>query len=122
MIYLVTKQQELFQSTTYKIVGVEESLSLLSPLSTVGVDTETSGLDCHNDTLLSLQLGCYDFQIVIDCKTIDVRLYKSFLESDRLFLFWNARFDLKWLYRYGIVPKKVYDGFLVEKVMWLGYH
>ena len=121
MIYLVTKQQELFQSTTYKIIGVEESIALLSPLSVVGVDTETSGLNCHKDTLLSLQLGCFDFQIVIDCTTIDIRLYKEFLESDRLFLFWNARFDLKWLYKYNIVPKKVYDGFLTEKVMWLGY-
>ena len=121
MIYLVTKQQELFQSTTYKIIGVEESLALLSPLSVVGVDTETSGLNCHKDTLLSLQLGCFDFQIVIDCKTIDITLYKEFLESNRLFLFWNARFDLKWLYKYNIVPNKVYDGFLAEKVMWLGY-
>lgn len=121
MIFLVTRQQELFDSDIYKVIGVEESLSLLSPLTTVGVDTETSGLDCHKDTLLSLQLGCYDFQVVIDCKTIDIRLYKEYLESDRLFLFWNARFDLKWLYKYGIVPKKVYDGFLAEKVMWLGY-
>lgn len=121
MIFLVTRQQELFDSDIYKVIGVEESLSLLSPLTVVGVDTETSGLDCHKDTLLSLQLGCYDFQVVIDCKTIDIRLYKEYLESDRLLLFWNARFDLKWLYRYGIVPKKVYDGFLAEKVMWLGY-
>ena len=121
MIYLVTRQRELFTSNVYKVVGVEESLSLLSPLTVVGVDTETTGLDCHTDTLLSLQLGCYDFQVVIDCLTIDIRLYKEFLESDRLFLFWNAKFDLKWLYRYGIVPKRVYDGFLAEKVMWLGF-
>lgn len=121
MIYVVTRQQELFNSDIYKVVGVKESLALLSPLSIVGVDTETSGLNCHKNTLLSLQLGCYDFQIVIDCKTIDIRLYKEFLESDRLFLFWNARFDLKWLYKYGIVPQRVYDGFLAEKVMWLGY-
>lgn len=121
MIYLVTKQQELFKSTLYRIMGIEESLALLSSLSIVGVDTETSGLNCHKDTLLSLQLGCFDFQIVIDCKTIDITLYKEFLESDRLFLFWNAKFDLKWLYRYSIVPKQVYDGYLAEKVMWLGY-
>ena len=121
MIYVVTRQQELFNSDIYKIVGVEESLALLSPLLTVGVDTETSGLNCHKDTLLTLQLGCYDFQVVIDCTSIDIRVYKEFLESDHLFLFWNARFDLKWLYKYGIVPKRVYDGFLAEKVMWLGY-
>lgn len=121
MIYLVTKNQELFENSDYKIIGVEESLSLLKPLRIVGLDTETNGLNCHTDRLLSLQLGCFDFQVVIDCLTIDILLYKAYLESDRLFVLWNARFDLKWLYKYGIVPKRVYDGFLAEKLMWLGF-
>ena len=121
MIYLVTKNQELFENSAYKIIGVDESLSLLKPLRIVGLDTETSGLNCHTDRLLSLQLGCFDFQVVIDCLTIDILLYKAYLESDRLFVLWNARFDLKWLYKYGIVPKRVYDGFLAEKLMWLGF-
>lgn len=120
-IYLVTAQTELFESESYKVIGVEESLRLLEPLALVGLDTETKGLDPHTGTLLSLQLGCFDFQVVIDCTTVDVRLYKDFLESDRLFIFWNARFDLKWLFKYRIVPKRVYDGYLAEKLMWLGY-
>lgn len=120
-IFLVTTQT-LLGSDIYKIIGVEESLSLLTPLSIIGVDTETSGIDCHNDELLTLQLGCSDFQVIIDCTTVDVRFYKDLLESeDRLFLFWNAKFDLKWLYKYRIVPRRVYDGFLAEKLMWLGY-
>lgn len=121
MIYLVTLNRELFNSRDYKIIGIDESLSLLDSLRIVGVDTETSGIDCHKDKLLSLQLGCYEFQIVIDCLTVNILKYKEYLESDRLFLFWNAKFDLKWLYKYKIVPKKVYDGFLAEKLMWLGY-
>lgn len=121
MIYLVTNNQELFESEDYKIIGVDESLSLLSSLDIVGLDTETSGLSCHKDKLLSLQLGCYDFQVVIDCSTIDVKLYKDYIESDRLFLFHNAKFDLQWLYKYHIVPYNVYDLFLAEKVMWNGY-
>lgn len=120
MIYVVT-QQILPESDKFTIVSVEESLKLLQPLTIVGLDTETTGINCHNDNLLSLQLGCFDFQIVIDCTTIDINFYKEYLESDRLFLLWNARFDLKWLYKYKIVPKKVYDGFLAEKLMWLGY-
>ena len=121
MVYLVTKSQELFDNEAYKIIGVDESLSLLEPLRIVGLDTETSGLSCHKDKLLSLQLGCFDFQVVIDCLTIDVRLYKDYIESDRLFLFHNAKFDLQWLYKYHIVPYNVYDLFLAEKLMWLGY-
>lgn len=121
MIYLVTKNQELFKTDNYSIIGVDESLSLLGPLSTVGVDTETSGLSCHKNRLLSLQLGCFDFQVVVDCTTIDVTLYKDYLESDRLFIFHNAKFDLQWLYKYHIVPHNVYDLFLAEKLMWNGY-
>lgn len=121
MIYLVTNQKELFDNNTYKIIGVEESLELLSPLKVVGLDTETTGLDPYTKELKLLQLGCFDFQIVIDCTTIDILLYKDYLESDRLFLGWNLKFDLKWLFKYKIVPKRVYDGFLAEKLIWLGY-
>ena len=121
MIYLVTNQLSLFDNDTYKIISVEESLRLLDSLTIVGLDTETKGIDPHTGTLLSLQLGNRDFQIVIDCTTIDISRYKNYLESNRLFIFWNARFDLKWLFKYKIVPKRVYDGFLAEKLMWLGY-
>ena len=121
MIYVVTRNKELFENPDYKIIGVDRSLSLLKPLNIVGLDTETSGLDCHKDKLLSLQLGCYEFQVVIDCLTIDITFYKEYLESDRLFIGWNLKFDLKWLFKYKIVPKNVYDGFLAEKLMWLGY-
>ena len=120
-IFLVTNKRELFDNDAYKIVSVEESLRLLDSLTIVGLDTETKGIDPHTGTLLSLQLGNRDFQIVIDCTTIDISRYKNYLESNRLFIFWNARFDLKWLFKYKIVPKRVYDGFLAEKLMWLGY-
>lgn len=120
MIYFVTNSFSI-NDESCTIIGVEESLRLLEPISIVGLDTETSGIDPHTGTLLSLQLGNRDFQIVIDCSTIDITLYKDYLESNRLFIFWNARFDLKWLFKYKIVPQRVYDGFLAEKLMWLGY-
>ena len=121
MIYLVTKNQELFENSAYKIIGVDESLSLLSSLEIISVDTETGGLDEYTKDLKSVQLGNKDFQIVIDTSTIDIRKYKELFESDKLFLFWNALFDLRFLYRNNIYPRKVYDGYLAEKLMWLGY-
>lgn len=120
-IFLVTSQNQLFDNNVCKVISVEESLKLLEPLEVVGIDTETHGLNPHTGTLLCLQLGDKNFQIVIDCTTINITLYKEYLESNRLFLFWNARFDLKWLFKYRIVPRRVYDGFLAEKLMWLGY-
>jgi len=121
MIYLVTKNQELFENEMYKIISPEESLSLLEPLKVVGLDTETKGLDPYTKELLSIQLGNRDFQVVVDCTTVKPQLYREYLESGRTFLGWNLKFDLKFLYRQGIYPKTVYDGFLAEKLLWLGY-
>lgn len=121
MIYLVTTHQELLSNNIYQIITVEESLKLLEPLTIVGLDTETEGFDPYTKKLLLLQLGCYDFQVVIDCKTIDIQLYKDYLESDRTFLGWNLKFDVKFLFYHGIIPKKLYDGFIAEKIRWLGY-
>ena len=121
MIYLVTANQELFDNEVYQIIGVPKSLELLEPLKVVGLDTETEGLDPYTKRLKTVQLGCREFQIVIDCMTIDIKLYKNYLESHRLFIGWNLKFDLKFLYHQRIVPRRVYDGYLAEKLMWLGY-
>lgn len=121
MIYLVTLNQELFDNDAYKIISVKESLEILESLQIVGLDTETSGLDCWTKELLSVQLGCRNFQVVIDCKTVDILQYKEYLESNRLFIGWNLKFDLKFLYRKSIIPKNVYDGYLAEKMQWVGY-
>lgn len=121
MIYLVTKQNALFENENYKVISVEESLRLLNSLTIVGLDTETEGLDPWTKKLKSIQLGNYDFQVVIDTTTIDPTLYKDYLESNRLFVGWNLKFDLKFLFKQGIVPRKVWDGYLAEKLMWLGY-
>lgn len=121
MIYLVTLQQQLFSNELYKIIGVEESLRILEPLTVVGLDTETEGFSPFLKKLLMLQLGNRDFQVVIDCTTVDVRQYKEYLESDRLFIGWNLKFDVKFLFYHGIIPRNLYDGFLAEKMRWLGW-
>ena len=120
MIYLVS-QQILPESDLFQRVTVEESLELLERIRTVGLDTETKGFDPYTKELIMLQLGCYEFQVVIDITTVDINFYKEYLESDRLFIGWNIKFDLKFLFHHKIVLKNVYDGFLAEKLMWLGY-
>lgn len=120
MIYLVTLQQRI-PNKEIQVISVQKSLELLEPLRIVGLDTETTGIDPWTKELLSVQLGCKDFQVVIDCQTIDIHYYKEYLESDRLFLGWNLKFDLKFLFRQGIVPVNLYDGYLAEKLRWLGY-
>lgn len=123
MIYFVTGQRELFEypDAKYKCVSVEESLRILRPLCVVGLDSETTGTEIWQGKLLTLQLGNKENQVVIDCLTIDVKLYKSYLESDRLFIIHNAKFDLRWLYKEHIVVRNVYDTYLAEKILYLGF-
>lgn len=122
MIYLVTKQQSLWTSDRYKVISAEEALELLAPLSVVELDTETTGLDPYTKELLTVQLGCAEFQVVIDCTSVDIHLFKEYMENpQRMFLGWNIKFDLKFLYHQRIVPLRVYDGYLAEKLLWLGY-
>lgn len=90
MIYLVTGNSSLFNSedAEYTIISIEESLKLLNSLSIIGVDTETEGIDVHTKKLLLAQFGCFDFQVVVDCRTIDIINYKELLEDpNKLFLF-----------------------------------
>lgn len=122
MIYLVTLNQELFEHDEYKVIGINESLSLLSTQNMLQADSETSGRDPHICKLLCFQLGNINksWQIVIDCTTIDIRLYKDILESKYL-IFQNGKFDLQFLYNYNIIPRKIYDTMIVEQLLYLGY-
>lgn len=123
MIYFVTGERKLFEfpEAKYKCVSVEESLNILEPLQIVGLDTETTGTEIWQGMLLTLQLGNKENQVVIDCLTVDVKKYKDYLESDRLFIIHNAKFDLRWLYKEHIVVRNVYDTYLAEKILFLGF-
>ena len=122
MIYFVTKQTELFNSSIYEIISIEKSLSILSTWNFIQFDTETLGRDCHIGKLLLAQFGNIDksIQIIIDCTTIDIKLYKNILE-DKYLIGQNLKFDLQWLYNYNIIPRKIYDTMIVEQLLYLGY-
>lgn len=121
MIYFVSNQITAF--TEFKQITVEESLTLIKSWGNLlQYDSETDGLDCHINRLLCIQIGSCksDEQIVIDAQTIDITQYKEILESNVLFGH-NLKFDLKFLYNYGIVPLTVYDTMIIEQLLHLGW-
>ena len=122
MIYLVTKNQELFESTLYKHISVEESLEMMKDWEIIQLDTETTGRDAHVNDLLLVQMGNdkADTRIEIDTSTIDIKRYKEKLEST-LCILQNAKFDLQFFYNYGIIIRRVYDIMIVEQFLHLGY-
>ena len=124
MVYLVSKNKTLFESKLYKTISFDKALSILLPLKEVQIDSETSGLDCHTKSLLTLQLGCTENQIVFDWTTLTLnekRQLKEYIESDRLFIGHNLMFDLTFLYKYDIWPNHIYDTMIAEQLIFLGY-
>lgn len=122
MIYLVTGNLELFENEHYKTITVEQSLDIMRDWKVVQYDSETDGVDCHINRLLSMQFGneAADIQIVVDALTVDVRQYKEILETKTIIGF-NLKFDLEFLYNYEIIPRIIYDAMIVEQLLYLGW-
>ena len=118
MIYFVTTGT---YNGVHEKAGVEDCLNALSSLDNISLDTETTGLNPHKDRILSLQLGNADNQYVIDCTSVDILDFKPLLEDKhKLFIIQNAKFDLQFLFKHRIVINRVWDTFVVEKLMHLG--
>ena len=122
MIYLVTKQQQLFNDPDYTVIDAEKALELMQDWKVIQIDSETSGKNPHLCKLLCFQFGNdkADVRIVLDCESYSITIFKSLLES-KLCIGHNLKFDLQFLYNYGIIPLKVYDTMIVEQFLYLGY-
>lgn len=127
MIYLVSDRLDCSTWEGIEKMSVEDSLSLISSWPVVQFDTETPGIDPRVvKKCWSFQFGYKDFStgsitaIVVDLESVDAILYKEVIEKSNLIL-QNAKFDLKFLYNYGIIPRAIYDTMIVEQVLYLGY-
>ena len=117
--YLITNQQSLFNPVGYSFCTIEKCLNYLEKLDEIALDTETRGFDPYTRDLISLQLGDDKKQFVIDYSNVNIQLFKEIIEK-KLILMQNAKFDLRFLYHHKIVPNKVYDTFLAERILTTG--
>jgi DNA polymerase I-like protein with 3'-5' exonuclease and polymerase domains len=122
MIYLVTTNQQLFTSPYYTIISLEDALNILQTWDIIQFDTETNGRDAHICDFLCIQFGNKhaDVQIIVDTITINISSFKSLLET-KLIVGHNLKFDIQFLYKYNIIPTKVWDTMIIEQLLHLGY-
>lgn len=106
---------------------VKDSIALIRSWPVVQFDTETPGIDPRVVNICwSFQFGYKDFktgkdtQIVVDLQSVDAKEYKKVIEDSYLIL-QNAKFDLKFLFNYGIIPRNIYDTMIIEELLYLGY-
>ena len=122
MIYLVSGNKQLFDSDNYSYMSLEDSINEINSWEVVQFDTETSGRDAHLCKVLCAQFGNRnsDKQIVVDTSTIDLLEYKEILET-KLIIGHNLKFDIQFLYNYGIIPTQVWDTMIIEQLLHLGF-
>jgi len=121
MIYLVSNQKRI-ENEDIKLASIQDCLEYCNSLKEIGVDTETEGFDPYTKRVISLQLGDYDNQFFIDWSSIDSSVFiPLFADKSKLFLFQNAKFDLKFLYHNNLVVENIYDTFLAECILTTGY-
>ncbi|MBR1718727.1 MAG: hypothetical protein IJ715_05610, partial [Bacilli bacterium] len=124
MIYVVTNQTELFKNNVFEIITKEQALDMVSKCRVLQYDCETTGTcpEGNLDKIICFQMGSkkYDFQIVVDNSCVTPEYFKEPLQKVAL-VGQNLKFDIKFLYNYGIIPTKVYDTMIVEQLLYLGY-
>lgn len=120
MIYLVTKQLQLFECSLYKQMSIEDAIKTVMSWPLIQFDTETSGRNAHICKILCAQFGYSGTQIVVDTTCYPITLFKEALET-KLIIGQNLKFDLQFLYNYEIVPTKIWDTMIAEQVLFLGF-
>jgi len=126
MIYFVSNTQELIENDYYKHATIEEFFKWLNNRNSVEIDTETEGFCAYTKQIICAQFGDYDNQWVITKDIIfsdKVKpLLKKYLENPELLcILQNALFDLRFFYVQGIYPASIYDTFIAETCINLGY-
>lgn len=122
MRYLVTNQSRIISDDTpFELASLEDVRRYFKDHKFIGLDTETDGFSPYTKNLLLVQIGDTQNQFAID-DTVDIRELKDFFENPQYtFILHNAKFDLKFFFHRRIVIKHVFDTFLAEKLLWLGY-
>jgi len=121
MIYIITNRKKLFDGIRgIRFSSLEVVKRYFGNKKYISCDTETTGFDPYTNRLLTVQVGDIENQFIIDCDSVDIRIFKDFFESDKIFIFQNAKFDLRFFLHSGIIIKKVFDTFLAEAILTTG--
>ena len=116
------------QALSYRMVDDPAELTTIAAAieesATVGLDTETTGLDPRRDRvrLLTLTVDVEDgrFTYLIDCFAVDpTPLWEALAQAD--LVIHNAAFDLPFLAKLGFVPQSaVHDTMLLAQMLVAG--
>ncbi|HET7558464.1 MAG TPA: bifunctional 3'-5' exonuclease/DNA polymerase [Limnochordia bacterium] len=96
-----------------------EVVRRLAPHHLVACDTETTGLDPLRDKIRLVQLATPDEVFIVDAFAVGelAPLAPLFAEPSRVFVFQNAKFDVKFLRMAGLDIRSLFDTMLAAQVL-----
>ena len=113
--YVIGLGEELLPNEHYNICTLEEAVEYLDTLDELQVDSETEGFDPHTKNPICFQLGnkegTIQFLFAFGNPTITAALKQLLEKEDVVCVFQNAQFDLRFLRKQNIKPKKIFDIF-----------
>jgi DNA polymerase-1 len=116
MIYTNTKRN--IQTDISDPVPLSAVRKFIESCSEVGLDIETTGLNPIEDKILTIQFGNFDNQYIVDYDDSLIPFLQEVLSLDIIYVLQNAKFDLSFLlWKTKIIPYKIFDTFLAEKVL-----
>lgn len=84
-------------------------------------DTETTGLDCRKDALRLIQIASPEHVYLFDACALPPQALAPVFENDRVWIFHNAKFDVKFLVRAGLPwPRHIFDTMLASQLLTAG--
>ena len=129
MIYFITEQKFTVVDENYSKAITYSSdmdivihyLDTLSP-KMFTLDTETTDLDPHTNTLLLIQVGDDKDQYVIDFRHPEVyKIYPYLADDSYIKLVANGKFDAKQIWKHcGVHIDNLYDVLLVDRIIYNG--
>lgn len=128
MIYLISNQLRNFDSDI-QLTTVEQCLEYFEDKDIIDVDTETEGCkwckgrlpDPFTSKVLCFQLGTPEHQFVIDTSAAKISDFKELFEDkNKIKVFQNAFFDLRFIWHSGIEIENVFDIMLAETILTRG--
>ena len=114
---LITKRPDYFSFLSDDVV-VTDSLNVLENLpNSIGVDTETDGLFPYKSDMFSIQIGTYTDFFIVDLISISFSEVIPYIK-DKVLVGHNLSFDIGFFMKHNFFPKKVYDTFVVSKILY----
>ena len=91
MIFLVNNKNTIVKSDNYQLASIDDVVDYCKDKKTLGVDTETEGMDFVSKKIVMFQIGDENNQFVIDSRSYDIEPLREILENkDIIDLRFNA--------------------------------